>query len=277
MRAEMGQYRIAAVGDLHIGEKSRGVFKERLARVNHDADVLVLCGDLTNVGTVAEASMLIEELSGVSIPIIAVLGNHDYESGLEETIRKMLCERGVEVLDGSAPYEYNGELGFAGVKGFCGGYGRGTLSSFGEPAIKGFVKEALDETMKLEVALRKLPSAARVVIMHYSPVVETVQGEPFEIFPYLGCSRLAEPLDYFDVSVCFHGHAHQGSFAGRTLGGVPVYNVALPVLQRRDPGAMYYVHTVAVAGAKAAPAIVEGAEASAPKSKVMEEGSEQIG
>lgn len=282
MTAEAGQYRIAAVGDLHICEKSRGVFQERLARVNREADVLVLCGDLTQVGSATETEILLEELSGVNIPIVAVLGNHDYESGLQDAVRKMLCERGVEVLDGSTNYQYDTELGFAGIKGFCGGYGRASLSSFGEPEIKSFVKASVDEAMKLEVSLRKLPSATRVVVMHYAPVPDTVQGEPPEIYPYLGCSRLAEPLDHFDVTICFHGHAHRGSFAGKTPGGVPVYNVALPLLQQRDPAAVYYVHTLSVHAKEAihvtpAAAARQTAAAAPAQSKVMEEGMERIG
>lgn len=277
MATQLNTLRIAAVGDLHVGEKSRGLYKEGFGRVNHEADVLVLCGDLTNVGSVAETEVLIEELAGVSIPIVAVLGNHDYESGLQETVHKMLCERDVEVLDGTSAYEYSPELGFAGIKGFCGGYGRGALSSFGEDSVKTFVKEALDEAMKLEVSLRKLPSAVRVAVMHYAPVVDTVRGEPLEIYPYLGCSRLAEPLDSHKVAVCFHGHAHHGSFAGKTLGGVPVYNVALPLLRQRDPEALYYVHTVSIPRQETQSGEAAPHTAEAAASKAIEEGIEQIG
>ncbi|MEW5790761.1 MAG: metallophosphoesterase family protein [Pseudomonadota bacterium] len=238
------EVRIAAVGDLHVGRNARGLYRGGLSRVNHEADVLALCGDLTNFGTPEEAEVLLGELAEVNIPIVAVLGNHDHEAGLHEQFSHILCERGIHLLDDGDSFEFNEWLGFAGVKGFCGGYGPGALSAFGESMIKTFVKEALDEAAKLEVALRKLATPVRIALLHYAPVADTVRGEPIEIYPYLGTSRLAQPLDNFQVAACFHGHAHHGSFAGRTTGGVPVFNVALPLLRQRNPDAFFHVHTV---------------------------------
>jgi Icc-related predicted phosphoesterase len=139
----------------------------------------------------------------------------------------------VKVLDGDA-CEVHG-IGFAGVKGFAGGFGRGTLGAWGEPAIKQFVREALDETLKLEAALARLRSPHRIALMHYAPIPETVEGEPREIYPFLGCGRLAEPLHRYSVTAAFHGHAHRGSPEGRTTGGIPVYNVSLALLRRVIP------------------------------------------
>jgi Icc-related predicted phosphoesterase len=169
----------------------------------------------------------------VSIPIVAVLGNHDYESGMPDTIRQTLIHAGVKVLDGE-PCEIHG-VGIAGVKGFAGGYGRGSLGAWGEPAMKMFVQEALNEALKLESALAKLRTRRRLAILHYSPIVGTVEGEPVDIFPFLGSSRLEEPLNRYPVDAVFHGHAHRGTMEGRTIGGVPVFNVAKPLLQRKHP------------------------------------------
>jgi Icc-related predicted phosphoesterase len=168
----------------------------------------------------------------VRIPTIAVLGNHDYESGKPEDVREPLCDAGVKVLDGGA-CELLG-VGFAGVKGFCGGFGRGTLGAWGERAIKSFVQESLDEAMKLESALARLRTRRKVAVLHYSPIQATVEGEPPEIYPFLGTSRLEGPLNRYPVDAVFHGHAHRGSPEGRTVGGTPVYNVALPLLRRSN-------------------------------------------
>ena len=153
--------------------------------------------------------------------------------GKGDEVRKILCDAGIHLLDGDAT-EVRG-IGFAGAKGFAGGFGRGTLSAFGEPIVKRFVQEAVDEAMKLESALLRLRTAHRVAILHYSPIVGTAEGEPPEIFPFLGCSRLEEPLNRYQVSACIHGHAHNGALEGRTSIGVPVYNVSLPLLRKRFP------------------------------------------
>jgi Icc-related predicted phosphoesterase len=226
--------RIAAIGDIHVSKSSQGLFHALFAQISHTADVLVLCGDFTDYGLAEEARILARELtSSVNIPVIAVLGNHDYESGQELEIRQILTDAGVSVLDGEAT-EVHG-VGFAGVKGFCGGFGRGALGPWGEQAIKQFVQEAVDEALKLETALARLRTTRRVALLHYSPIRATVEGEPTEIFPYLGSSRLEEPINRYRVSAVFHGHAHRGSAEGRTSAGVPVYNVAMPLMARLNP------------------------------------------
>jgi Icc-related predicted phosphoesterase len=226
--------RIAAIGDIHVSKSSQGMFHSLFAKISHTADVLVLCGDFTDYGLPEEARILARELTAaVNIPVIAVLGNHDYESGHHVEIRQILGDAGVAVLDGEAT-EVHG-VGFAGVKGFCGGFGRGALGPWGESAVKQFVQEAVDEALKLETALARLRTTRRVALMHYSPIRATVEGEPHEIFPYLGSSRLEEPINRYRVSAVFHGHAHRGTAEGRTSAGVPVYNVAMPLMARLHP------------------------------------------
>ena len=220
--------RIAAIGDLHVKKSSAGQIAPRLACVNDHADVLLLCGDLTDYGTLEEANVLVKELASVRVPIVAVLGNHDYHSGAAFDVARVLRDAGVQLLDGDS-CEVLG-VGFAGVKGFCGGFGRGTLGPWGEPAVKHFVQEAIDEALRLESALARLRTERRVVLLHYSPVKDTVEGEPIEIFPFLGCSRLEEPLHRYPVDLVFHGHAHHGRLEGKTSNGVRVFNVAAPLL-----------------------------------------------
>jgi Icc-related predicted phosphoesterase len=226
--------RLAAVGDLHVKKTSEGVLQPLLAPVNDSADVLLLCGDLTDYGLPEEAHVLAKELTAaVTIPIVAVLGNHDYESGQQVEVCKILTEAGVKVLDGEA-FETHG-IGIAGAKGFAGGFGRATLGAWGEPATKRFVQEAIDEALKFEAALARLRTPARIAMLHYSPIRATVEGEPLEIFAYLGTSRLEEPLNRHPVNMVFHGHAHHGCLEGRTSTGVPVFNVAMPLLLQKFP------------------------------------------
>ena len=225
--------RVAAVGDLHCRVTSAGTLAPLFTPVNDQAEALFLCGDLTDYGLPEEATVLVKELSAVKVPIVAVLGNHDYESGKASEVTRILTEAGVQVLDGDA-CELRG-VGIAGTKGFVGGFGRGTLGPWGEPAIKAFVQEVLSEALKLESALSRLRTEQRVALLHYAPIRATVEGEPPEIFPFLGCSRLEEPLTRFPVHAVFHGHAHHGTVEGRTAAGVPVYNVALPPLRRVQP------------------------------------------
>ena len=225
--------RIAAVGDLHCRKEASGTIAPHLAPVNDVADVLLLCGDLTDYGLAEEAHVLVRELSVVRIPMIAVLGNHDWESGVPNEVTHILKEAGVQVLDGDS-CELR-DVGFAGVKGFIGGFGRGTLGPWGEPVVKRFVQEAIDEALKLESALSRLRTSRRVAVMHYAPILETVLGEPSEIAPFLGNSRLAEPLGRYPVDAVFHGHAHHGTPEGRTPTGTPVYNVAMPLMKRAFP------------------------------------------
>lgn len=225
--------RIAAMSDVHVSKTSHGVLASILAQVADRADVLLLCGDLTDYGTADEARVLVKELGTLRLPTVAVLGNHDYESGTPDVVADALRDAGVTVLDGDS-HEVHG-IGFAGVKGFCGGFGRATLGSWGEPSVKAFVQEALTETLKLETALARLRTPQKVAVLHYSPVRDTVEGEPLEIFPFLGCGRHEEPLLRYKVAATFHGHAHNGTPEGRLQNGAPVYNVALPLLRKRAP------------------------------------------
>jgi Icc-related predicted phosphoesterase len=247
MPAVKDSVRLAAVGDLHYGRESRGALQPILSAVARvEADILVLCGDLTDYGLPEEAAELARELvSGVNIPIVGVLGNHDYEAGAMPEVRRTLTESGIRLLDGETA-EIHG-IGFAGVKGFAGGFGRGVLGPWGEEAVKRFVHEAVEEALKLESALARLRTATRVALLHYAPIAQTVEGEPREIFPYLGCSRLEEPLARYTVSAVFHGHAHHGQLEGKTASGSPVYNVSLPLLMATSPEQPVRILDVALA------------------------------
>ena len=222
--------RIAAVADVHCSKTNQGSLLPIFAAASAMADVLLICGDLTDYGYPEEARNLVAELAPVAIPIIAVLGNHDYESGNADEVKKILTDARVQLLDGDS-VEVLG-VGFAGVKGFGGGFGRRTLEPWGEEATKAFVQEAVSEALKLESALARLRTPQRIAVLHYSPIEATVEGEPRELFPFLGSSRLEEPLNRYRVAAAFHGHAHRGAPEGRTSAGVPVYNVALPLLRR---------------------------------------------
>jgi Icc-related predicted phosphoesterase len=232
-----GVVRIAAVGDIHLGRAPYGPPIQTLfTQVAERADVLALCGDLTDRGDPEEGRQLGRALATVGVPIVAVLGNHDHESGKVPELSRILSEAGVQVLDGGDAFEVHG-IGFAGVKGFAGGFGRRALGPWGEDTIKLFVREAVDEALKLETSLSKLRTERKVVLLHYSPIAGTVEGEPREIYPFLGSSRLEEPLIRYPVDVVFHGHAHHGALEGKTVGGTTVLNVSLALLQRSFPDA----------------------------------------
>jgi Icc-related predicted phosphoesterase len=227
--------RIAAVGDLHYSRTTtQGVLQPLFAQISELADILVVPGDLTDFGLPEEARALTKEMAGaLKIPAVGVLGNHDYESGHQEEIRAILKDAGVATLDGDTT-EILG-IGFAGVKGFAGGFGRRALGPWGETIIKKFVHEAVDEALKLETALARLRTDKLIAILHYSPVQDTVEGEPLEIYPFLGCSRLEEPLTRYPVTAVFHGHAHHGRPEGRTRTGAPVFNVSIGLMREISP------------------------------------------
>jgi Icc-related predicted phosphoesterase len=230
-RAPNGALRLAAIGDLHVVESHVHPYRDLFKRICQEADVLALCGDLTNFGKTPEAEILAEDLQSCSIPVVGVLGNHDYECGQPEEVARILHQAGMRCLEGD-PVEVKG-VGFAGSKGFVGGFGRHMLSAFGEPEIKSFVQASIDDNLKLESSLRMLRTEKTVVVLHYSPIEQTLVGEPPEIFPFLGSARLGETIDRFDGVRCVvHGHAHRGAPHGKTARGVPVHNVAKPVLNR---------------------------------------------
>jgi Icc-related predicted phosphoesterase len=225
------EIRIAAVGDLHYDATRGTSFRDMFAEVNRKADVLVLCGDMTTHGKPEQMAAFVQELAGVDIPIVSVLGNHDYEAGQFVEVTHILEERGIQVLDGQS-IVIDG-VGFCGTKGFAGGFGRGALAPFGELLIKEFVQAALDEALKIENGLRSLTTDIRICVLHYAPIFETIVGEPEVIWPFLGSSRLLQPIDTIGCDVVFHGHAHHGTIEAKTPSGIPVFNVAMPLLQER--------------------------------------------
>jgi Icc-related predicted phosphoesterase len=234
--------RIAATADLHFTPQSYAKLQEQFERVRDDADTLVLAGDLTNLGQPEEMEPLLNVLVRLRLPTIVVLGNHDYESGKEAELARMITASGIKLLDGNA-YERDG-VGFAGTKGFMGGFGGGVLTAFGEREIKDFVRASIDEALKLECAMSQLRTEKRVVVLHYSPIAGTVQGEAPEIFPFMGTSRLAEVVDRHGADLVVHGHAHHGTTEGRTTTGIAVHNVAISLLQTQQPSSVYRIFDV---------------------------------
>ena len=246
MSAVKDVVRIAALGDLHYGRTTTpGLLQPLFAQISESADILVLCGDLTDYGLADEARALMREMAAIKIPTVAVLGNHDYESSQQDEIRQILIDAGIVPLDGETT-EILG-IGFAGVKGFAGGFGRGALGPWGESIMKQFVHEAVNEALKLESALARLRNDHRIAILHYAPIQGTVEGEPLEIYPFLGCSRLEEPLGRYPVTAVFHGHAHHGQPEGRTAKNVPVYNVSMSLMRTVFPDKPFRLLEVDVA------------------------------
>jgi Icc-related predicted phosphoesterase len=224
--------RLAAAADLHCTKKGADTTRGLLAVMAQRADILLLGGDLCDTGLPEEAEILAREIALLKTPVVAVLGNHDYEAGKAAEIVEILSSVGANVLDGKSCEIYG--IGFAGVKGFAGGFDERALQPWGEPSIKAFVHEAVEEALKLESALAALRTPNRIALLHYSPIVETVRGESPEIFPFLGSSRLEDSLNRYHVDAVFHGHAHRGSPEGLTKTGVRVFNVAKSVLQNRS-------------------------------------------
>ena len=240
---ENNKTRIAAVADIHVKDSDKGKWVKYFKEVSKQADVLLICGDLTDTGDEVEAQVLAEELKACSIPVIGVLGNHDYEKGRHKLIRQIVQNENVHILNGESIVVAN--IGFAGVKGFGGGFDNHMLSMFGEGAMKAFVQEAVDEALHLDRALARLDAdhtnIKKIAILHYSPIKATIEGEPEPIFPFLGCSRLAEPLTRRQVIAAFHGHAHIGTLEGEATGGIKVFNVAKPILIKAGYTSAFYI------------------------------------
>jgi Icc-related predicted phosphoesterase len=246
MNEQLKTTRIAAVGDIHVRDTDKGKWVEYFKEISLRADVLIICGDLTDTGDEDEAQVLAEELRACTIPVVAVLGNHDHEKGRHKLIRQIIQSENVHVLDGEAIVIHN--VGFAGVKGFGGGFDNHMLSMFGETAMKAFVQESVDEALHLDRALARLeaehPEVKKIAVLHYAPIKETVAGEPEAIFPFLGSSRLVEPLHRRQVTAAFHGHAHIGTLKGHTSGGVKVFNVAKQILTNAGYEYPYFLFEV---------------------------------
>ena len=223
--------RIAAVADLHVRagdeERVRGMF----ATVHEEADVLVLAGDLTDHGRPGETESLVRGLHEVGVPVVAVLGNHDHEAGNERDMMRMLGSSGIHILDRRRPTAIVDGIGFAGVKGFGGGYGQRLVRGFGEDSLKAFVSASVVEAEALRSALLSLTTTTKVAVLHYSPIEATIEGETRDIWSFLGTSRLEAAIDEGHASLCIHGHAHHGALEGATARGAPVRNVSLPVLR----------------------------------------------
>src|SRR5947207_7793813 len=234
MSAKPDSLCVAAIGDLHVHQSSSESFQGLFAKISQSADVLALCGDLTHLGLPQEADKLAKDLRACRIPVVAVLGNHDYQSGHQEQVKKVLRAAKVVMLEETETFRLK-DVGFAGTKGFGGGFDKHMLTPFGEEPIKHFVTEAVNESLRLEVALNGLRTEKIVVVLHYAPIAATVVGEPPEIFPFLGSSRLAETIDHFDVNVVFHGRALHGTYEGKTTKGIPVYNCCMQLMKLANP------------------------------------------
>lgn len=226
--------RLAAVGDVHFGKESRGQLSHCWKDLENMASALLIAGDLTKVGKIEEAQVLAADLSECPVPVILVLGNHDYHSNQDEEIKHCLTEAGAKVLDRSATTLriQSRTVGIYGVKGFCGGFIGACCSDFGEPETKAFIGHTKSMARDLAAGLQSLDTDYRVALLHYSPTDDTLLGEPKEIYPFLGSYLLAEAIDAGAANVAFHGHAHKGIEHGKTAGGVPVRNVAQPVIQK---------------------------------------------
>jgi len=225
--------RVAAVADVHFGIDSAGRLRPHLEHLGGQADLLLVAGDLTKCGDPEEAAVLADELSELPVPVLAVLGNHDYHAGREHEVAKHLEGSGVRVLEGEAEtVTVDGTtVGVAGVKGFGGGFAGASGTEFGEPEMKAFMAHTREVARRLEDALSSLQADVRVALMHYSPVEQTLRGERLEIYPFLGSYLLAEAVDRAGADLALHGHAHGGTEKGVTPGGVHVRNVAQPVIK----------------------------------------------
>jgi Icc-related predicted phosphoesterase len=256
--------RLAAVGDLHFAADTLGTFAPHWRTLANHADVFLLLGDLTNVGSREQAEALARELESVPIPTIAVLGNHDYHAGSPEFVRAALEGIGVRVLEGEhVTLQVRGQsVGFAGIKGFGGGFPGACGHAFGEPEMKAFMQLTEHCAARLERCLNALDADHRIALTHYAPIKDTLQGERLEIFPFLGAFQLGAAIDRGQAQLALHGHAHHGVERGMTAGGVPVRNVALPLLRR--PFALYCLDRAGLQGSReSAPPAENAAEIAA--------------
>lgn len=224
--------RVAAVGDLHLGLDMRDALRASFANVSRHADVLLLAGDLTQHGSREEGRLLAAELSQIEVPIVAVLGNHDYHRNAQDDIRMELESVGATVLEEESTIIQLGQarLGIVGVKGFGGGFAGACGSEFGEPEMKAFIRHTKDKARKLSECLKRIECEIKIALLHYAPAKDTLQGEKLEIYPFLGSYLLGEAIDEAGCDLAIHGHAHRGTERGITPGGIPVRNVARPVL-----------------------------------------------
>jgi Icc-related predicted phosphoesterase len=257
--------RVAAVGDVHYDRFSRARMRPQLEALEGRADLLMIAGDLTQKGSLDEAQALIEDLSVVRVPIVAVLGNHDYHSNEQEGIARLLAGAGITLLEGtSARFEIQGRtVGVAGIKGFGGGFFGACVTEFGEPEMKAFAHHAKTQAERLRRALGELDTEFRFVLTHFSPIDATLLGEKREIYAFLGSYLLAEAIDAHGADAVFHGHAHYGTERGSTTGGVPVRNVAQPVIRHA-----YKIYTFEQARERALPPAVHGGRAASAQTAV---------
>ncbi len=224
--------RIAAMADLHFGPEYLATYSSMFKAINNDADIVVLCGDLTQRGLIEEARGLSKAIGNANIPVVSVLGNHDYEANNQEEIMDLLEETGVKVLERGSYILDDRSVGFCGTKGFCGGFTGARIAPFGERILKMFINETYKEANKVNRSLKSMRADFKVVVYHYAPIRETCIGERCEIIPFLGSSILSDPVNTFKADLVLHGHAHNGREKGATLSGIPVRNVALPVHDR---------------------------------------------
>lgn len=241
MRDASANLKVAAMGDLHVSTHLAGAYTTIFSEISSKADILVLCGDLTHTGLPKEAELLATDLTALKIPVVGVLGNHDHASGKHQEIKKILSHQGNMVMLEDEEYVFK-NIGFAGTKGFAGGFGPFLLGAFGEEMVKRFVEEAIEESLKLETSLQSLDTKKLVVALHYSPIEETLHGEPTQLFPFLGSSRLCGPIEDYNVTAVFHAHAHKGKAQGKTpLKNIAVYNVSKHVLNTLNPNNHYVI------------------------------------
>lgn len=228
--------RIAAAGDLHYDALSRGKLRSHFQRLEGEADLLLLAGDLTDTGTAEEAAVLVEDLKELRIPVVAVLGNHDYHCNQVKEVHRLLEEGGVTVLEGNSTVVHCRELsiGVAGTKGFAGGFEGACGTVFGEPEMKAFIAHTERVSHRLKETLLSLETDLKVALLHYAPIRETLAGERAEVFPFLGSYLLGKAIDEAGADLVVHGHAHHGRERGMTRGGIPVRNAAIPMLKKAN-------------------------------------------